>query len=603
MSLCRIAPLAAAWFALAGAWAAEGPSVAWDKVHPRVITDGARGDVEFLIVLGEQADLEAARRLHTKDAKGRAVVERLQEVATRTQAPLLAWLESRGVEHRAFWIVNMIWARADLETVGLLAARTEVQRIDANPRVRLDRPPAAASVAEPLAPDAIEWNVLKIKADQVWALGYDGTGIVVGSCDTGFDWDHPALKAKYRGWNGASVNHAYNWHDAIHSGGGVCGANSPAPCDDAPHGTHTMGTTVGSDGGSNQIGVAPGARWMGCRNMDEGDGTPATYTECFQFMLAPTNAQGANPDPSKAPHVINNSWGCLVSEGCSANTIKAIVETVRAAGIVVVASAGNSGPDCSTIEEPPAIYEAAFTVGSTDSSDKIAGSSSRGPVEVDGSHRLKPDVSAPGVDVRSSVPGTGYDVFSGTSMAAPHVTGLIALLLDARPDLIGRVETIEELIRRSAKPLTSSKNCGGFPGSQVPNPIFGHGRIDALEVFVGDADDDGVDNLDDCAPVNGQISEPPSDVDDLVLKRSGATVTLTWSAPPGGVTYDVLRSPSPSDFSAATCLVTDASATTTSDAAPSSGLRSYLVRAQNECGETLGVDSDGTPRTGAECPP
>ena len=133
--------------------------------------------------------------------------------------------------------------------------------------------------------------------------------------------DTNALKPKYRGWNGTTADHNFNWHDAIHSGGGSCGPNTVAPCDDQGHGTHTAGTTVGDDGTGNQIGVAPGVKWIGCRNMDQGNGTPATYTECFQFMIAPTDLAGNNANPALRPHVLNNSWGCPVSEGCDIDNV------------------------------------------------------------------------------------------------------------------------------------------------------------------------------------------------------------------------------------------------------------------------------------------
>ena len=139
-------------------------------------------------------------------------------------------------------------------------------------------------------------------------------------------WTHNALKPQYRGWNGSTADHNYNWHDSIHSGGGACGPNTQAPCDDNGHGTHTTGTTSGDDGAGNQIGVAPGAKWIGCRNMDQGNGTPATYTECFQFFIAPTDLNGQNPDPTLRPHVMNNSWGCPPSEGCAPDTLRTIVE-------------------------------------------------------------------------------------------------------------------------------------------------------------------------------------------------------------------------------------------------------------------------------------
>jgi uncharacterized repeat protein (TIGR01451 family) len=245
-----------------------------------------------------------------------------------------------------------------------------------------------------------------------------------------------------------------------------------------------MGTMVGNDGGSNQIGVAPGAKWIGCRNMDEGVGTPQTYSECFQWFIAPTDLEDDNPDPSKAPHVINNSWGCPPSEGCTdPNILRTIVQNTRAAGIEVVVSAGNSGSSCSTVEDPPAIYDASFSVGATDSNDNIAGFSSRGPVTIDGSGRLKPDISAPGVNVRSSVPGGGYASFGGTSMAGPHVAGVTALLLSAYPHLIGDPDSIEAILTSTAVPRTTAETCGDVPGSEVPNNTYGWGRADAFSAI------------------------------------------------------------------------------------------------------------------------
>ena len=199
----------------------------------------------------------------------------------------------------------------------------------------------------PLTPDqpsGIEWNIQKVHAPEVWAHGFTGQGAVIGGQDTGYQWNHPALVNHYRGNSGIIVNHNYNWHDAIHSGGGSCGFNLPVPCDDYGHGTHTMGTMVGDDGLGNQIGMAPGARWIGCRNMNVGVGTPATYSECYQWFIAPTDLNNLNPRPDLAPDVINNSWGCPPSEGCTdPNVLLTVVNSVRAAGILTAHSAGNSG--------------------------------------------------------------------------------------------------------------------------------------------------------------------------------------------------------------------------------------------------------------------
>ncbi len=448
------------------------------KVDPWVLRKASGGPTECLVFLSEQADLSGAGALKTKAEKGAFVVRVLRETAERTQGPLIERLRETDVEFRPFWIANMIWVRGDLQLVREMASRNDVFHIYANPTVRLDEMPRDTRPAKIEAPLGVEWNIALVGAPEAWAMGIDGAGIVVAGQDTGYLWDHPALIGKYRGSAG---HHDYNWHDAIHSGGGVCGPDSPEPCDDHGHGTHTMGTMVGDDGLGNQIGMAPGARWIGCRNMDQGDGTPATYAECYQFFLAPTDLADENPDPSMAPDVINNSWGCPPEEGCTdPNVLLSVVQAVTAAGIVTVHSAGNSGSSCSTVTDPAAIYGESFTVGATDSSDDIAYFSSRGPVTIDGSDRRKPDISAPGVDIRSSTVDGGYQGgWDGTSMAGPHVAGLVALVLSARPELAGDVDAVRELIERTAVHLTTAEGCGGDRIDAVPNNTYGWGRIDA----------------------------------------------------------------------------------------------------------------------------
>ncbi|MBN1874333.1 MAG: S8 family serine peptidase [Anaerolineae bacterium] len=480
-----------------------GISMVSEKISPTVWTATADSAVaEVLVVLQSQADVDAAfaarARTVDKATRGRAVQQALWDVAETTQMSLRAWLDIRGVAYRSFYIVNMLQLEADRALLLEIAARPEVARIVTNPRAKGDLgEPASQGISglritdyglritdySSLSTLSIEWGVQKINAPQVWQLGYTGEGVVVAGQDTGYDWDHPALKAGYRGWDGAVVDHNYHWHDAIHSEGGVCGADSPEPCDDHGHGTHTMGTIVGDDGVGNQVGVAPGARWIGCRNMDRGYGTPATYVECFEFFLAPYPVGGdpSQGDPAFAPDVINNSWGCPPSEGCDAEHIeilRQVVQNVRAAGILVVSSAGNSGPGCGSVEDPPALYAATYTVGSTNSSDVIANSSSRGPVTVDGSGIRKPDIAAPGVYVRSSIPGGGYDYKSGTSMASPHVVGTIALVWSARPELRQTLTETEMLLNTTAVPRYSTA-CADLLDT-VPNNVYGWGRVDAL---------------------------------------------------------------------------------------------------------------------------
>ncbi len=451
-----------------------------DKIAPWVLAHTADGaEAEFLVVLAEQADLSGAARLQTKAEKGRYVYEMLWRTAQKSQAPLLAWLEARGVEHRAYYIVNLIWVKGNADLAQALAARSDVARIEGNPHIQnvLPQPARPFDVLLTLAPTAIEPNITYVRAPEVWAMGFTGRGIVVGGQDTGYEWTHPALKPHYRGWNGVTANHDYNWHDAIHSGGGTCGANTPAPCDDYGHGTHTMGIAVGDDGVTNQIGMTPGAQWIGCRNMNQGDGTPATYLECFEFFLAPYPVGGtpAQGDPRKAPDVTNNSWTCTPGEGCSWSTLQAAVEVQRAAGIMTVVSAGNAGPGCSTVREPPAIYAAAYTVGAlATGSDTIASLSSRGPVTLDGSNRPKPDLTAPGLSVRSSVRYATYGTMSGTSMAAPHVAGAVALLWSAVPALKNQIAATEQLLNDNAFHIAWT-DCSS---SGWPNNVYGYGRLD-----------------------------------------------------------------------------------------------------------------------------
>jgi subtilisin family serine protease len=384
-----------------------------------------------------------------------------------------------------------------------------------------------------------------VGAPDVWAFGIDGQGVVIAGQDTGYAWDHPALIGAYRG--GPSGDHAYNWHDSVHSGGGsTCGADSPEPCDDYGHGTHTMGTMVGDDGVGNQVGMAPGAQWIGCRNMDQGVGTPATYAECYQFFLAPTDLSDENPDPSKAPDVINNSWGCPPDEGCTdPNVLLSVVQSIRAAGIVTVHSAGNDGSSCSTVRDPSAIYDESFSVGATDSYDDIAFFSSRGPVTIDGSNRLKPDISAPGVDIRSSTRDGGYQGgWDGTSMAGPHVAGLVALVLSAKPELEGDVDAVENVIEQSAVALTTTQGCGGDAGDAIPNNVFGWGRIDALAAINSLVDfriSVAPEALEVCAVqgshlVDVSLQTPSGFSEPVTLAVSGLPIGVSGSFSPAEVT-------------------------------------------------------------------
>lgn len=483
-------------FLIATAWSAPEDNDWQAKVAPELLQTLADGqNASFLVRFHAQADVSQARQAGSKTERGRYVYERTRALAQRTQQRARRLLEERGADYRSFYIVNAMACQGGLQLAKALAQLPEVAQLQSNPSVKLDLLPSSSAADALSFREGVEWGLAAIGADQVWDLGYTGQGVVIGGQDTGYEWHHPAIQGSYRGWDGDTADHNYNWHDAIHAidslngppfeaSANPCGLSSLVPCDDNNHGTHTMGTMTGtvSDEGK-RIGVAPDARWIACRNMERGYGSPASYIECFEWFLAPTDLNGENPKPALAPHVIANSWSCPEMEGCTPANFEIMqlaVDHLKAAGVVVVVSAGNSGSGCHTVSTPAAIFESSFSVGATRQNDTIANFSSRGTVLVDGSNRLKPEVSAPGVNIRSSIRNEGYATYSGTSMAGPHVAGAVALLISANPALAGQVELIEELLQTTAKPMLSDQDCGGYLGSEVPNAVYGYGRIDAL---------------------------------------------------------------------------------------------------------------------------
>jgi subtilisin family serine protease len=455
------------------------------KIAPWVMDHTANGQqAEFLVVLADQADLSGAATLPTKNEKGGYVRAALWNKSQATQGPILQLLRERGLEHQSFYLINAILVKGSREIAETLAARPDVARVEGNPQIQNSLPqpgPAAEAPSQPGAPATIEPGINYTHAPQVWALGFNGQNIVVASADTGVRWTHNALKPHYRGWDGVTADHDFNWHDSIHSGGGVCGPDSPQPCDDFFHGSHTTGTAIGDDGGANQIGMAPGAKWIACRNMDVGVGTPARYIECMEFFLAPYPVGGdpSQGDPTKAPDVTINSWGCPPSEGCSVTSLQAAVEGQRAAGIMMVVAAGNAGPSCSTTIDPPSFYAASYTAGALNTGfDTIASFSSRGPVTVDGSGRIKPDITAPGTSTRSASNSSdnAYTFADGTSMATPHIAGAMALLWSAIPSLQNQIDASRAALNDTAVHIASTQ-CGA---AGPPNNVYGWGRVDIL---------------------------------------------------------------------------------------------------------------------------
>jgi serine protease AprX len=458
------------------------------KIAAQVLADTADGQTaNFLVLLNNQPSVRfLAATQPDRQKRRKLILETLKQAAESSQPALTAELQRLKVAHRPFWIVNAVAVKGNREVVEKLAAREDVRSIESDRAFPVH--PEQPTLTQPGSPDTVPWNLQMVNAPFLWDLGFTGQGMVYANADTGVQWDHPALKNKYRGWDGQAADHNYHWWDAVHedvsgNGSNPCGFSSPAPCDDYGHGTHTTGTGVGDDGGDNRIGMAPGARWIACRNMEEGFGRPSFYVECYQFFLAPTDLNGQNPDWTKAPDVVGNSYGCPTSEGCSAHTLQTALETLRAAGIFMAASAGNQGSGCGTIMDPPGLEDAVVTVGAVNSSEGMASFSSRGPVTVDGSNRLKPDLVAPGEGVWSSTRGNAYTTLSGTSMAAPHVAGAVGLLWSAFPSLVGRVDQTEALLRATARKIISTQSCGGIPPDQVPNPAFGYGLVDVQAAY------------------------------------------------------------------------------------------------------------------------
>ena len=472
-----------------GGWvrSASFACLAWVCVLVLYLTLGVPGfhPDGFLVFLEEQADLEPAAAIADPAERRAWVYESLVEVAERSQSPIRADLDRRSVPYRAHYLVNVIEVLDRPSLRHSFVGQPGVASVMFQPGMR--RYPRTFGIPDLGSndPQGVEWNVREVGADRVWDLGYVGEGIVVGDADTGVAWDHPALKNAYLGWDGNVATHDYHWYDPWDG--------HAEPWDDNGHGTHTTGTVVGQDG-ENQVGVAPGSQWIACRNMRHGLGNPGSYLSCMEFLLAPFPQDGdpfQDGDPARGAHVVNNSWGCPSEEGCLPGTLQLAADHLRAAGQMMVVSAGNEGPSCGTVQDPPAIYDSVYSVGASTQSDRAAQFSSRGPVIVDGSHRAKPDIVAPGVDIRSSVPG-GYASFPGTSMAGPHVAGVVALLWSADPDLVGDVEATETILSQTAEPLTADAVCAAGTAAQdtictcgsddvetVPNQVYGWGQVDA----------------------------------------------------------------------------------------------------------------------------
>jgi len=469
---------------------------------------GQHEKVAAIVVLTSQADLRAVRSAHREYRPG-AVANILRSHADRTQRGLRDLLAQRRAQGlvgyvRPLWIVDAIAVSATPSVIRELAARPEVLEIRPDAVVAAPQTTSAMTAVAPA-----ESNVGLINAPALWDLGYRGQGVVVANMDTGVDVTHPDLASRWRGGTNS-------WYDPN-------GQHPTTPTDVSGHGTWTMGVMVGGSAGGTAVGVAPDAQWIAVKIFnDQGVSSSSVIHQGFQWLLDPDG----NPNTADAPDVVNNSW-TMSSAGCLLD-FQPDLANLRAAGILPIFSAGNYGPPSGSSRSPANNLEA-FAVGSTDDFDVVDASSSRGPSPCGQS--AYPQLVAPGVGVRTTDLYGLYADESGTSIAAPHVAGALALLLQGSPHMPAD---------RQAAALEAGAVDLGAAG---PDNTYGYGRLDVLAAYrwLGSAPDftatvsptsvstpqGGTVSYDvSVAPVNGFAGN-------VSLSLNGLTPTqATWSFTP-----------------------------------------------------------------------
>lgn len=403
------------------------------------------GDMLTVIVtLREQADLS---RVNGADraARQQGVIRALQATANATQGQVAKLLRSRQSQgsvksYDSFWIFNGFSVTASSSVINELSQHPDVFSVSLD---EIQIIPAALS-----APGA---NISLVNAPALWDMGYSGQGVVVASMDTGVDASHPDLATRWRGGANSWFD-PYNQHPAT-------------PIDLNGHGTWTTGIMVGGDSSGTTIGVAPGARWIAAKIFNDQGGSTATAIHLsFQWLLDPDH----NSSTADAPDVVNNSW-TYANPGCYLD-FEPDLQSLRAAGILPVFAAGNGGPS-SDSSYSPANNPSAFAVGATDNASQVASFSSRGPTTCGGSSGPFPEIVAPGIEIHTTgLYGTYYND-SGTSFAAPHVAGGLALLLSAFPNLSAN-EQASALI-----------NTGADLGAAGADDVYGFGQLNLLAAY------------------------------------------------------------------------------------------------------------------------
>jgi subtilisin family serine protease len=433
-----LAACAAIGLALA---AGPAPAAMEPDLATRVAEAAPTDRIPVLVTLRRQVDGE--------DYAGRpeALLAALRRTAAATQPGVVDEVDSAVTR---YWLVNALALRATPDEVRALAGDPAVATVAADQPVRVADASGGGMDTFPDAGDG-DWGLGAMRVPEVWrATGLTGRGVRLGSIDTGVNADHPALRGR-----------VVAWRDFV--------AGRTTPYDDNGHGTHTVGTMVGGAAGGAPIGVAPDAQVLVAKAIGAGGSGPGTaLMSAAQWMADPDG----DPATADQPVAVNNSWS---AENANDPWFRAIIRRWVELGIVPVFAAGNTGPGPGTVGSP-AGYPEALAVGAVGETGALASFSSQGPVvwqDLDGTGPVagtvltKPDVVAPGVNITSAV-GSGYLSFSGTSMASPHVAGLVALLAQANPDVRGTLAA--DVIRDTAADA-------GAPGR---DPRYGAGRVDAL---------------------------------------------------------------------------------------------------------------------------
>ncbi|MEE8418070.1 MAG: S8 family serine peptidase, partial [candidate division Zixibacteria bacterium] len=442
--------------------------------------------VSVLVYLEDQVDLAAiSDELDSQNAilrqRHEFVVRALQDKATETQGDLLGRLsrlqtEGRIEDFKPFWITNAISVNATKMEIEEIAARFDVARVYYNYEIELIEPVEVKEDKGGGIITAVETGVQAVRAPEVWAMGITGAGVLVANMDTGVDGNHPALAARWAGVaDSRYAGHPeWAWYDPYNN-------QNNFPYDNHGHGTHTMGSVTGaSPTTGDTVGVAPGAYWMSSAPIDRGGGIPGTVADAilsFEWMVDPDGNPGTNWD---VPAVCSNSWGLTTGHGyppCD-QLFWSYLDACEAAGTVILFSAGNEGSSGLRRPADRATDDyrtcAVAAVDGNNPNWPIASFSSRGPTYCTpgGGAAIKPDIAAPGVNIRSSYPGGGYYYMSGTSMASPHVNGVVALMRQANPNI--SVEQIKQIIYDTAYDL----------GAAGEDNSYGWGMIDAYEAVM-----------------------------------------------------------------------------------------------------------------------